>query len=138
MYRHLEPGGRLVIEMGGKGNIAHIEKALRSVLHARDYLKKAEKSVWYFPTIGEYTSELEKVGFQVSAAWLYDRPTPLKDGQRGIIDWILMFGQAFMKGIDEEEQHQIAEEVQDQLASQLLHSGTWIAEYKRLRVVAWK
>ena len=56
MYRHLKYGGRLVLEMGGKGNISKIEETLRGVLNANGYKDNAEKEVWYFPSVGEYTT----------------------------------------------------------------------------------
>lgn len=138
LYGHLKTDGRLVLEMGGKGNIAHIETTLREVLYAYGHVGRSEQAVWYFPSLGEYTSVLESSGFQVSSAWFYDRPTPLKDSETGIIDWIRMFGQTFLKGLDESEQTQIVQEVQDRLTPYLLISGIWIADYKRLRVVALK
>src|SRR5882757_7205875 len=49
MSRALKPGGRLVLEMGGRGNVREVLKALSEALGS-----EAEHP-WYFPSIGEYT-----------------------------------------------------------------------------------
>ncbi len=138
MYHNLTPGGRLVLEMGGKGNVATIIKQLRKVLHANGYENLAEKQVWFFPTIGEYTSLLERVGFHVRRAYHFDRPTELADEETGIIDWLKMFGGAFFEGISEDKRAQIQAEVQEHIKDQCLLNGKWYADYQRLRILAFR
>ena len=48
--RALRPGGRFVAEFGGKGNIATVQAALRTVLGPI----ADEQSPWYYPSVGEY------------------------------------------------------------------------------------
>ena len=38
---------------------------------------------WYFPGIAEYATLLEGCGLEVRYALLFDRPTPLDDGETG-------------------------------------------------------
>ena len=83
MYANLKPGGRLVLEMGGKGNVGSIVKQIKIELQKRGYRSAAAIEPWYFPSIGEYASELERVGFRVTQAQHYDRPTQLSDQQTG-------------------------------------------------------
>jgi trans-aconitate methyltransferase len=138
MFDALKPGGRLVLEMGGAGNIQSIEDQLRYSLEAHGFMWEASMPRWFFPTIGQYTSALEGGGFSVKMAQHYDRPTELADASTGIIDWLRMFGSSFFEGISEAEQTTIMEEVQEKLRPQLFRDGKWYADYKRLRVVAVK
>ncbi|MEH6405794.1 MAG: methyltransferase domain-containing protein [Leeuwenhoekiella sp.] len=138
MYESLKPGGRIVIEFGGKGNIASILNTLKETLRAHGYMKQANTELWFFPSISQYTSALEAAGFQVSLAQLYDRPTELADEKTAIKDWIEMFGSAFFKDVESGHKEQIKDEVQQTLKPQLFKSGKWCADYKRLRIIAHK
>lgn len=138
MYKTLKPGGRLVLEMGGKGNVERIVNALKTALLKHGYKKNAVREVWYYPSLSEYTGLLEKHGFRVTYATHYNRDTELKDAQQGIKDWILMFGSAFLEGIDSAKTDVILEEVQDILRHTQYRNYKWYADYKRLRVVAIK
>jgi trans-aconitate methyltransferase len=138
MHENLKTGGRLVLEMGGKGNIQIIINQLRVSLQQRGFEKQAALTLWYFPSIGEYTSLLEKQGFLVRLAQHYDRPTELADEATGIIDWLSMFAAAFFEGVPEDDQATIKAEVQEKIRPFCFKKGTWYADYKRLRIVAVK
>lgn len=138
MYDNLLPAGRIVIEFGGKGNVQSIVNKLKEALEKRDYKKEAKMNPWYFPSIGEYSTELEKVGFKVSYAEHYDRPTKLADKETGIKDWIMMFGKVFFAEVTKEDIAEIAQEVQTDLQSKLFYDDNWFADYKRIRVIAEK
>lgn len=138
MHHNLKPGGRLVLEMGGAGNITTISDALRNVLFSHGYQKQSTFFPWYFPTIGEYASVLETVGFRVIYAHHYDRPTELKDSDTGIIDWLNMFAEGFFLNIPEKQRLELIHKVQERVRPTLFREGKWYADYKRLRVVAVK
>lgn len=137
MYNNLKPNGRIVLEFGGKNNIENLFQALRTSFINRGHIEQAPVNFWYYPSIGEYASELEKVGFRVVHAEHYDRWTPLV-GESGLRDWFLMFCKTFFKGISEAEQVEILQETQDQLAEKHYQNGIWYADYKRIRIVALK
>src|SRR5690606_22702611 len=86
IYENLEPGGRLVLEFGGKGNVELIIKQLKKSLEEWGYIVQSKLNLWYFPSISEYTMALESQGFEVTFAHLYDRPTELSDESSGIVD----------------------------------------------------
>lgn len=138
MYQSLRQGGRLVVELGGKGNIQSIERQLKESLQKRGYATQAALTLWYFPSLSAYTTTLESAGFEVSFAQLYDRPTELADEQTGIKDWLKMFGSRFFASVSAADVEAIQEEVQEKLKPTLFREGTWYADYRRLRVVAWK
>ena len=73
--RALKPGGRFVAEMGGHGNIATIEVALRAVF-ARNGLQAEKLETNYFPTPAAYVSLFERHGFPGGA----DRVDPAAHG----------------------------------------------------------
>ena len=85
----LKPGGRFVAEFGGKGNIATIIFALQQSL--REIANIEADFGWYYPSIGEYASLLERHGLMVRMALLFDRPTKLEDGEKGLRNWLQMF-----------------------------------------------
>ena len=138
MYDNLKTGGRIVLEFGGKGNVQTIIDQLRASLAQRNYRAQAGLQLWYFPTIGEYATELEAVGFRVTLAQHFDRPTQLADEKTGIKDWLSMFGESFFKDISPEHTAEIKEEVQEKIKSKCFYNGTWHADYKRIRIMAVK
>ncbi|MFT3934384.1 MAG: methyltransferase domain-containing protein [Chitinophagaceae bacterium] len=138
MYLNLKDNGRLVLEMGGKANVEAIIVALRTSLVDYGFQKQAAVEQWYFPSLSAYASLLEKRGFRVTYAAHFDRETELKNTAHGIKDWIKMFGESFLKGIDEPVLDIILTEVENKLRPTHFRNGKWYADYKRLRIVAMK
>lgn len=136
VYCHLRPGGRFVAELGAKGNVEKILRSLKNILTLHGYLEQASVENWYFPSVAEYAGKLEEHGFEILFIECYDRPTALKDSEKGIVDWLKMFGDAFFKGIGETEKDKILFEVQEELKNDLYQDGVWMADYKRLRFLA--
>ncbi len=132
----LKPGGRFVAEFGGKGNVKAIVEALYSALEENGYATSQEISPWYFPSIGEYATRLEQQGFDVTYAILFDRPTPLEGGNAGMANWIQMFATSFLSRLSTEQQTKVIQTVEDRLRPMLYRNGTWIADYRRIRVIA--
>jgi trans-aconitate methyltransferase len=112
----LRTGGRFVLEMGGRGNIARLDAALRSNIRN------------YYPSIAEYSSVLERAGLEVLTAVIFDRPTVL-EGEHGLRDWIATFRPDNTRPIDE---------VEAELRPILYRDGRWTADYRRLRITARK
>lgn len=124
----LKPGGRFVAEFGGAGNVASILDAFRTVL-GTDVADA--RNPWYYPTIGEYATLLERHGLEVVNAVLFPRPTPLL-GDDGLMDWLQMFCAPFAAGPE------VLRQVEEILRPVLYREGTWFVDYRRLRVVARK
>ena len=134
----LKPGGRFVLEMGGKGNVEEIVVATRKVLTRHGYYSNAAIQLWYFPSLSEYTTLLEKKGFRVRFAAHFDRPTQLKDTENGIKEFVRMFGNAFFNDIPENQIDTVLAEIQDMVRPTNYRNGTWYGNYKRLRIAATK
>jgi trans-aconitate 2-methyltransferase len=138
IYEALKPGGRFVAEFGGKGNIQSIVQALYKAFDKIGLSNPQTFNPWYFPSISEYTTLLEKQGFEVTQAILFARPTPLVDGTAGMQNWIQLFGNAFLAKLSPEEQLQVIRTVEDYLQPTLYQNGFWTADYRRIRIVAIK
>src|SRR3954462_10158660 len=138
VYRALEPGGRFVAEMGGYRNIATIIAALKQALVEEGISWAQVRNPWYFPSIGEYASLLEGIGFEVAQMHLFDRPTPLDDCPNGIADWVHMFGGDFLAVVPPERQEAFQHRVGELTRPQLYRDGHWLGDYRRLRFRAIK
>jgi len=138
IWQALKPGGRFVAELGGKGNVSAIVTAINNAIEADGYPVKLEVNPWYFPSIGEYTTLLEKQGFWVTYAILFERPTPLEDGKKGIQNWIEMFANSFLQEIPANKRTSVIQTIENQLRPELYRDETWFADYRRIRVVATK
>jgi len=131
----LRSGGRLVLEMGGRGNIAAITSAAESVLREAGY---AGRHAWYFPGIGEYCSRLEKHGFLVRMAQNFPRMNKLEHPERGMREWLEMFGGAWFEDVPVARREAMVRAIEDRLRPVLWSDGFWFADYRRLRVFAEK
>ncbi len=132
---HLKPGGRFVAEFGGKGNVAALETALRDAASALDL--PAFRDFNYFPSIAEYATLLEKGGFEVEFATLFNRPTPL-DGPQGARNWMIQFRGAYLDTLGAPEREAVLDEAEKRVRPILFKNGAWFADYRRLRFVARK
>jgi trans-aconitate methyltransferase len=129
----LRPGGRFIAEFGGKRNVQRLLDAARTALEARGH---AFRNPWYFPSIGEYSTLLERQGFEVRTAWHFDRLTLLDDGEDSMGDWIEMFGFAVLAPAPKPEWPAIIREMENSLRPQLYRDGRWQLDYVRLRITA--
>jgi trans-aconitate methyltransferase len=135
VYRSLRSGGRFVAECGGQGCVDKVRTALVQALDRRGIDGEA-RVPWYFPTPGDYAMRLERAGFRVDSIALIPRPTPLPGD---VIDWLETFAQSFLEGLAGAARAEYLQEVRDVLAPQLRDStGTWVADYVRLRFAATK
>ena len=131
----LKPGGRFVAEFGGKGNTAELLKAV-SRAWAKLALPGAAPHPWYYPSVAEYSGLLERYGLEVTYAILFDRPTPLDDSERGLRNWLEMFGARFVENLPDTKGVRLKEEIEEELRPILFRDGHWTMDYRRLRVVA--
>jgi trans-aconitate methyltransferase len=135
--RVLRLGGRFVAEFGGRGNIAGLVAAVERAW-SKVGMKEPPPHPWYYPSLAEYAGLLEKHGLEVSYGLLFDRPTPLEDGERGLRNWLEMFGGALLENLPEEQRKSLLEEIQRGARASLYTDGRWVLDYRRLRVSARK
>jgi trans-aconitate methyltransferase len=130
VHRALKPGGRFVAEMGGHNNTAAILVAVAAVL-ARRGLDAQRLSPWYFPSAAAYGRKLEEAGFAVTQIGIFPRPTVLASG---IEAWFDNFFEDFFTALPEPDRGAARREIIELLRPVLVdETGTWIADYVRLR-----
>lgn len=135
IHRVLRSGGRFVAELGGRGNVRTVERALEETLAERG-ISAAQRNPWYFPSLAEYVGLLEESGFEVGYAALFDRPTPL--GETGIEGWLEVFAGSFLEGLSAAEREETVGRVAGKVRPALTRDGGVYADYRRLRVAAVK
>ena len=131
----LRPGGRFVAEFGGRGNTQELLKAVGRAWTNLN-LPGTAPHPWYYPSVAEYTTLLEKSGFEPTYAILFNRPTPLDDGERGLRNWLDMFGASFVESLPESTRDQLKVEIEHELRPILYIDGRWVMDYRRLRISA--
>jgi SAM-dependent methyltransferase len=143
----LNPNGKFVVEFGGRGNVQAIVEATERVIqnHQQPPGDSEPFQPWYFPSIAEYAAILEQHGIEVTNAVLYDRPTPLEDGENGMKNWLIMFGGPLLDSFMERSgstlnREKVVEEIVDLVSPKLFDEkkGSWTADYRRIRIIGQK
>ncbi|ENH96104.1 type 11 methyltransferase [Gracilibacillus halophilus YIM-C55.5] len=137
IYQSLKSKGRMVVEFGGKGNVENIRQAIHQNYHKLYPDFEPLQEPWYFPSIGEYTAQMEKANFSVVQAVHYKRPTPLQ-GEDGLRNWMKMFAHSMLVDLTYEEKERLFDAVEQQLKPVLYQNQQWMADYYRLQVIAIK
>lgn len=129
----LKPSGKLICEFGAYGNVSIIEEEIKAAF-AKIGLEYCSK--FNFPTVEAFGSLLEKYGFIIEKIYDYDRPTALKDGEKGLYHWTKQFFDTDLGKLSEKEQEIVLENMMDGLREKLWNGSVWTADYRRLRVIA--
>jgi len=76
LHAHLRPGGLLVAQCGGQGNIASVHAAAREVMAVEPFAPSFEgwRGPWNFAAPDETEARLRAAGFVQARAWLQERP----------------------------------------------------------------
>ncbi|KAI0317650.1 S-adenosyl-L-methionine-dependent methyltransferase [Amylostereum chailletii] len=135
-WKVLKPGGVVVGELGGHGNVDVVRKAIHAALEKRGIDAKA-RDPWFFPDVDEYTAVLKSASFTPLHISLHPRQTGAPD----VAAWIRLFaGHNFLKGLSAEQEREVVDE-----AVEACRPSYWDEEakkrnmdYVRLRFVAVK
>jgi trans-aconitate 2-methyltransferase len=81
LHAALRPGGLLVAQCGGKGNVARFHAAAREVAAAEPYAEHLAgwNGPWHFAGAGETAKRLERAGFTGIETWLEPSPVTPDD-----------------------------------------------------------
>ena len=129
----LKPEGMLICEFGANGNIATIDDAFREQCAENGYEYHCK---FNFPKAESFKQLIENHGFFVDRIYDFDRPTPLKDGEAGLYNWIRQFYASELELMPDLIQEKIVSNVLNCTRQKLWNGDTWIADYRRLRVIA--
>jgi trans-aconitate methyltransferase len=138
IYASLKKGGRFVAELGGKGNVHKIIESIQNVIAQAGYKTVDFNHVFYFPSIGDYATLLEKTGFQVEASYLFERPTLILNGEAGFRDWVNVFGILFFQNVPSNKKDELIAKAVEGMMKSLEKDDRYFADYVRLRVLASK
>lgn len=131
--RALRPGGRFVAEFGGAGNVRTIMDAIATSLKTIGAPSFEELSPWFYPSISQYSAILDRAGLELTFAQLFDRPTLVEAGLRS---WLELYATQFITAIPPEKRETFLTTVEETTRPKLFKEGKWIADYRRLRLVA--
>lgn len=107
IYRSLKPGGRILLQFGGKGNAA-------SILNILDEITKDEEWSQYFsnfnfpynfPGDEEYSELIKNSGLTVQRVQLYEKDM-IHDGEAGLEGWIRTTWLPYTSRIPENEREE--------------------------------
>jgi trans-aconitate 2-methyltransferase len=81
LHAHLRPGGLLVAQCGGHGNIASVHAAAREVMTRAPYAEHFDgwTGPWNFANPQDTERRLRAAGFAEARAWLQERPVTPDD-----------------------------------------------------------
>lgn len=146
LHTLLKPGGSLVFEMGGAGNVSEAHAALVYALVHRGFsIKEArDTSPWFFPSALAIACLLRTAGFSVADqdVELEYRATRMEKKTNyggGIEGWIRLMGATFLEKLPVEERDAAVEEVcgvlRDICSRPDGEGGEWLG-YVRCRGIA--
>ena len=133
IHKVLKPQGLLICEFGARGNIETIENAFAEVYKELGYEYTPK---FNFPTVESFCSLLQDNGFIINNIYDYDRPTILKDKEKGLANWIKQFFVSELSVMPEDMQALILRKVEESTRDTLWNGKEWVADYRRLRVIA--
>lgn len=83
LHRNLKPGGRLVAQCGGAGNIESVRLAAETVMASEPFATHfaAWPRPWTYATAEQTAERLTTAGFVDVQTWLVERPTPMDDAR---------------------------------------------------------
>ncbi|KAG8875275.1 hypothetical protein FRB97_005252 [Tulasnella sp. 331] len=125
---------RQALKADGKGRFVGEFGGLLNCIESKGMDAKS-LDPWFFPSVQEYKTLLEKGGFQVTHISLNPRITPLPGR---LIDWLRTFcRESFLADLNEAEAEELMLLVEDKCAVDMRDSdGGWSVMYARLRFVA--
>ena len=130
----LKPGGSLVAQCGGKGNIARTLSAIGQIMDEdrfREFFAGWEET-WYFADPETTRVRLEAAGFEATETWLHEEPTEF--GSVGELARFLktVVLRPHLAALPGAERDPFAAAVAERIAE----GGTLIVDYVRLNMLA--
>ncbi len=130
----LRRGGRFVAELGGQGNVAAVDAALRSSLFELG-LASLPVPVQDFPSVSEQAGRLELGGFRVHQIRWFERPTELPEGITPA-HWSQHFRAKVWADAPSDLHGALAAAINSRAEAAGLAGGGWHIDYCRLQFLA--
>lgn len=135
MHDALRPGGRLVAQCGGAGNIARTLRAADEVAARPAYAASLAEmpEAWLFADHHATVARLDRAGFTETRAWLEDAPAHFPDEEAGAEFLATVVLRHHLERLDPERRAPFAREV---AALCMLPDGRMEIDYVRLNLEA--
>jgi SAM-dependent methyltransferase len=143
-YDALEPGGTLVFEMGGQGNVAELRGTiLLSVARMIGIEAARAADPWFFPDEPWMAKTLGDLGFAIEKMEIEARPTAAEEGPGGGLDgWLRLMAKDWLDVLPNETDKEVCvaevKEALETVCGTASGQPRYILNYKRLRVKARK
>ncbi|KAI5357773.1 putative Methyltransferase domain-containing protein [Septoria linicola] len=145
VHRLLKPGGRLVFECGGAGNVPEAITALTAAMamHGIPSERRRDVHPWFCPSVEWAREALEGAGFDVLECKLHHEPSKVSIHDGSLEGWIRQLGAPFIDAVEPDPGPQrdcivkwVCEVLNDSVERK--EDGTRWLSYVRLRVLAKK
>lgn len=133
----LKPGGHFGIFLGGNENLSAVLESLTFALVTMGYANRI-RSVWYFPNLGAFASQLEKSDLWPLAADVSSRLECVgsrEDFSRSILR---LTQQILGGGLPESLEPRLMELVEERVEDRLQIGGKWHIDKTTLSISGWK
>jgi len=112
--RSLKPGGRILLQMAGKGNAAKILKDSETIVHSKKWQRYFTDFTfpWAFYGVDEYKVWLKDIGFKAKRIELIPKDM-IHKGKEGLMGWIRTTWLPFTQRIPEEFREDFIGEIAD-------------------------
>jgi trans-aconitate 2-methyltransferase len=129
LHRNAKPGGRLVAQCGGRGNVDSFRRLSDQVAGEEPFAAyfSGWQRPWNYATAEETAERLRRAGFEEVECWLEDRPTEL-DEPRSFVTTVCLV--RHLDPLPEELREPFVERVMEQLPEPV------VLDYVRLNMVA--
>lgn len=110
-WKSLRPGGKLLAQMGGKGNASEILRVTDLMLEDKKWSSYFDDFVFPFSFYGpeEYRGWLENIGFSVKRLEIYPKDMVFKDKQ-GLFGWIASVWHPYTQKVPENLKYEFIKE----------------------------
>jgi trans-aconitate 2-methyltransferase len=127
MYAALKPGGRMVTQCGGAGNVERFHTAARKVAEREPYAEYLAgwEGPWNFATAEQTAERLERVGFEDVETWL--EPSPVIPDDRPNFIATVCLGYHLLR---------LPEELRDRFVADVVERSEPEIDYVRLNINA--
>ncbi len=136
LYDLLRDNGKFVAEFAGQGNISKIQQLLHKLLEEYGY-DPQELDPWYFPSIEQYKTELEKAGFKVLSIDNFKKTAELP-GAEGFRLWMSLFSNKILSPLEDNQRRSLINRLEASLKSTHFKNNRWYLDYRRIKFIAEK
>jgi trans-aconitate methyltransferase len=135
VHRALKRGGRLLFQMGGRGNIAEILPVVEEIMAREPWRPYFTGFVfpYYFFGPEEYEEWLEQAGFQTQRVELIPKDMP-RVGKKGLVGWIRSTWLPYLEPVPAENRLAFIEEIADSYLSAYPPDSQGIVHTKVMRL----